>query len=134
MIMIFLMNGNGRMGDAKVLILGGRGMLGADLVKTCEAAGIKSRVLDLPEFDITDIGQLKVTDARTSGKILRAILTGKESGPRKDIVVLNAAAAIIAAGLAKDFASAIELAQSSIADGRALACLENLVEVSNRGS
>ena len=49
----------------------------------------------------------------------------------KDIVVLNAAAAIIVGGLAEDFASAIKLAQASVSNGSALACLEKLIEVSN---
>ena len=81
---------------------------------------------------LASIEQLKVTDSKTSAKVLRDIVTGKETGPRKDIVVLNAAAAIIAAGLADNFESAIKLAEASINDGKALACLEKLIEVSNK--
>jgi anthranilate phosphoribosyltransferase len=80
-----------------------------------------------------NIDDLKVTDAKTSAKVLRKILSGKEKGPRKDIVVLNAAAAIIVSGLANGFESAIRLADASVVDGRALACLEKLIEVSNSG-
>ena len=83
-------------------------------------------------FALASIEELKVTDAKTSAKVLRDILSGKESGPSKDIVVLNAAAAIIAGGLADNFASAIELAGASVSEGRALACLEKLIEVSNK--
>lgn len=78
-----------------------------------------------------NIEDLKAVDAETSAKILSDILGGAETGARKDIVVLNAAAAIIAGDLADDFRSAIELAKASIADGRALDCLEKLIEVSN---
>jgi len=46
-------------------------------------------------------------------------------------VVLNAAAAIIVAGLADDFEGAVGLAESSIKDGKARAALEKLIEVSN---
>ncbi len=81
---------------------------------------------------LADIDQLKVTDVRTSAKILRDILSGKETGPRKDIVILNAAAAIIAGGLADNFESAINLAETSVIDGKALACLEKLIEISNK--
>ncbi len=81
---------------------------------------------------LADVNQLKVTDAKTSAKVLRDILNNKETGPRKDIVILNAAAAIIAAGLANDFKPAIKLAQKSVSDGRALVCLEKLIEVSNK--
>ena len=75
--------------------------------------------------------ELKVTDAKQSAQVLRDILNGKETGPRKDIVVLNAAAGIIAGGLADDFKSAIAKAEASVSDGTALACLEKLIEVSN---
>jgi anthranilate phosphoribosyltransferase len=81
---------------------------------------------------LADVNQLMVADARTSAKVLRDILTGKEKGPRRDIVILNAAAAIIAGNLADDFESAINLANASVSDGRALACLERLIEFSNK--
>jgi anthranilate phosphoribosyltransferase len=94
---------------------------------------ITSKKLNPEELGIglADIEDLRVSDAKTSAKVLRDILSGKESGPRRDIVVLNAAAAIIAGGLADDFASAINSAQTSVSDGRASACLEKLIEVSN---
>ena len=105
-----------------------------------------TKILELKEGQITskelkpedlgiglaDIEDLRVSDAKTSANVLRDILNGKESGPRKDIVVLNAAAAIIAGGLADDFASAIKLAEASVSDGGASACLKKLIEVSNR--
>jgi anthranilate phosphoribosyltransferase len=80
---------------------------------------------------LANINDLKVNDAKESAKVLRKILNGKESGPRKDIVVLNAAAAIVVSGLADDFESAIKMADASVRGGRALACLEKLIEVSN---
>ncbi len=95
---------------------------------------ITSKELDPEELGIglADIEDLRVTDAKTSATVLREILSGKESGPRKDIVVLNAAAAIIAGGLADDFASAIKPAEASVSGGKASACLEKLIEVSNQ--
>jgi len=83
-------------------------------------------------IDLASIEELKVTDAKASAKVLRDILSGKEIGPRKDIVVLNAAAAIIAGNLANDFKSAITKAQASISSGEALRCLEKLIEISNK--
>jgi anthranilate phosphoribosyltransferase len=79
-----------------------------------------------------DIDDLIVADAAASAKIIRDILDGKEVGVGKDIVVLNTAAAIIAGGLAEDFTSAIKLAEASISDGGALACLDKLIEISNK--
>ena len=81
---------------------------------------------------LADVEQLRVSDVKTSAKLLMDIIGSKESGPRRDIVILNAAAAVIAGGLANDFDSAIKLAEASINDGKALGCLEKLIEVSNR--
>ncbi len=73
-----------------------------------------------------------MADAAASAKIIKDILDGKEVGVGRDIVVLNASAAVIAGGLAEDFASAIKLAESSIGNGSASTCLEKLIEVSNK--
>lgn len=70
-------------------------------------------------------------DADTNAHIIREILFEKTGGPRKDIVVLNAAAAIIVAGLARDFVEGIELADQAIHSGKAAECLEKLIEQSN---
>jgi len=45
--------------DAKIAILGGRGMLGTDLTNICEQHRFDVKVFDLPEFDITDSRQPK---------------------------------------------------------------------------
>jgi anthranilate phosphoribosyltransferase len=79
-----------------------------------------------------DIESLKVADAKASARIVRDILSGKQTGPGRDIVVLNASAAIIAGGLSGNFGSAMILAEASISEGRAMACLEKLVEISNK--
>ena len=53
------------MDDEKVVILGGRGMLGSDLAELCRKKR-ETVVLDLPEFDITDYGQLEEAVKRAS--------------------------------------------------------------------
>jgi anthranilate phosphoribosyltransferase len=107
--------------------------VGATKIIKLKGAKIESYEINAEDFGIApaNINDLKVTDAKESAKVLRNILSGKERGPRKDIVVLNAAAAIIVSGLADDFESAIKLADASVSDGRALACLEKLIEISN---
>ncbi len=79
-----------------------------------------------------DLEGLKVADAGASAKIVRNILSNKQTGPGRDIVVLNASAAIIAGGLAGNFGSAMILADASIRNGNALNCLEKLIDVSNK--
>jgi len=82
-------------------------------------------------ISLADFDSLKGGDAKANAKIVRDILSGTDTGARKDIVVLNAAAAIIVAGLAHDFEAAIALAESSVAEGKAQGALEKLIEVSN---
>ena len=109
----------------------------ASVTKIAELSGGKITHKELNPRDLgiepADVEKLKVSDAEASAKIVKDILSGKETGSAKDIVVLNASAAIIAGGLAEDFASAIELANASISDGSAQGCLEKLIEVSNEG-
>ena len=62
-----------------------------------------------------------------NAEITRKILAG-ETGPKRDVVVLNASAALIAAGKAKDFNEGILMAQKSIDSKKAAAKLENLIE------
>jgi anthranilate phosphoribosyltransferase len=80
---------------------------------------------------LADFEDLKGGDAEGNAAIVRDILTGKETGVKKDIVVLNAAAAIIVAGKAEDFPAAIKLAETAISSGRAASALEKMIEISN---
>jgi anthranilate phosphoribosyltransferase len=72
-------------------------------------------------------------DPERNAEVLRSVLEGAR-GPCRDIVVLNAAAAIASGGLADDIAAGIPLAQESIDTGGALNKLEALKELSHRGS
>ncbi len=56
----------------------------------------------------------------------RAIFAG-ENGPRRDIAVLNAGAAIYAAGRADDLEAGVQAAQAAIDDGSATRTLDALV-------
>ncbi len=49
----------------QVVLLGGRGMLGTDLERTLGQAGFGVEVFDLPDFDITDAGQLRAAAGRS---------------------------------------------------------------------
>jgi anthranilate phosphoribosyltransferase len=63
--------------------------------------------------------------------VTRAILAG-EPGPAADLAVINAAAAIYAAGLVEDLSAGVELARTTLADGRAATALEGYVAASIR--
>ncbi len=66
-------------------------------------------------------------EANENAAITRAILAGDDTSPRRDVVVLNASAALIAAAKADDLAAGIKLASESIDSGAAFKVLENLV-------
>ncbi len=71
-------------------------------------------------------GSLKGGGARDNAAILLNILKGKENGPMKDAALLNAAAALVVGGLAKDIQAGFLLAEEAIKGGKALAVLEKL--------
>jgi anthranilate phosphoribosyltransferase len=58
------------------------------------------------------------------------VLAGAE-GPQRDIVLLNAAGALVVVGAASDLEEGLLLAAESLDGGRARACLDRLVELSN---
>ncbi|MBU4344822.1 MAG: anthranilate phosphoribosyltransferase [Desulfobacteraceae bacterium] len=64
-------------------------------------------------------------DSEENAGITRRIFAG-EKGPKRDVVLLNASAALIAAGKAKDFKEGISLAETSIDSGAAAEKLEKL--------
>lgn len=70
-------------------------------------------------------------DPAHNAAAVRAVLSG-EVGPHRDIVILNAAAALVVADRAIDLAEGLELAVASIDSGSAAARLEDLISVSNR--
>lgn len=75
----------------------------------------------------TRMAELQGGSAADNAEIIRHILKG-ERGPKRDIVVLNAGAAIAAGGKAEDIAAGVALAQRSIDSGAALDKLNRLVE------
>lgn len=81
--------------------------------------------LGLPPARISD---LKGGDAPMNAEILQGILSGTNRGPARDIVILNAAAALQIAGEADDWPEALELAASVIDEGRALKALHAVQE------
>ncbi len=94
---------------------------------------------DLRSFEVTpeDAGlkrgrleDLKGGDPAHNAAALRALLDGYHS-PYRDVVLLNAAAALVVADRAEDLRTGVRLAAEAIATGRAKATLDTLVSVSN---
>jgi anthranilate phosphoribosyltransferase len=81
----------------------------------------------------TTIDRLKGGDAAYNADALRGLLRGDE-GPYRDIVLLNAGAALLVAGKAQSIKQGVMLAASAIDDGRAAAALDRLVAVTNEAA
>lgn len=73
---------------------------------------------------------LRGADAQTNAESARKVLAG-ETGAQRDIVVLNAALALVVAGVARGVTEGIATASDVLDDGRAADVLERLVTVSN---
>jgi anthranilate phosphoribosyltransferase len=76
------------------------------------------------------LGEIRGGTKKRNAEIVREILSGSK-GSKRDVTVLNAAAAFVIGGWAKDFRRGIELANQSIDSGKALNTLERLVEFTN---
>ncbi len=85
--------------------------------------------LGLPRATLSD---LKGGDAEENGAIVCAILDG-EPGPKRDVVLLNASAALVAEGSAGDLTEGLGMAARSIDSGAARARLDALVAFTNNG-
>jgi len=91
------------------------------------AGGVIKHVWEPEDFGVkrAEIGALKGGDAARNAAIVREILEG-QSGAKRDIVLVNATAGLVAAGLAADLGAGMEAAARSIDSGAALAKLELL--------
>jgi anthranilate phosphoribosyltransferase len=89
---------------------------------TLRAARITPEMAGLPRARLE---QFAGGDVATNARLLYDVLTGM-AGARRDIVLLNAAAALVAAGLALDLKEGVRLGAEAIDSGQAAATLEKL--------
>ncbi|HZT65548.1 MAG TPA: anthranilate phosphoribosyltransferase [Acidimicrobiales bacterium] len=92
---------------------------------------IRTYVVDPAELGLAaaKLEELRGADAATNAELARRVLAG-DPGPHLDVVMLNASAGLVAAGLAADLMVGLQVADDSIRSGRALAALERLAAVS----
>jgi len=103
-----------------------------DIVEVC-GGEIRRHVADYSDYGF---GRARPEDLAGGSladnvAITRGMLASRERGPRRDVVVFNAAAAIMISGRAAGFSEGIELAEESISSGQAWGVLEKVVEISN---
>jgi anthranilate phosphoribosyltransferase len=70
-------------------------------------------------------------DAHLNARVLRDVLSGEEMGAARDVILLNAGAAVYVSGT-KTFEEGVHLAEESIASGAAMKSLENFIRATRR--
>src|SRR4030095_484728 len=121
------------LGRARAWAVHGSGMDELSLCGSTEVREILNGSVNEFRVDPRDIGlrfcaieELRGGDRTTNAPILPDILEGAERGPRRDLVLLNAAAGFVITGLAPNLAAAYDLAREQVTSGRARAKLDAL--------
>ncbi|HEX9629874.1 MAG TPA: anthranilate phosphoribosyltransferase [Pyrinomonadaceae bacterium] len=89
---------------------------------TPEDFGLKSATLE----------NVRDNDAENSAAIISSIFSGARRDEARDLVVINAAAALVVGGAAQDFRKATRLAEESIDSGAAQSKLDELIRATNK--
>ncbi|RXE56873.1 anthranilate phosphoribosyltransferase [Methanoculleus taiwanensis] len=122
------------LGSERAMVVHGSGLdefttTGTTLVAELEGGRMYTSVIDCEDFGIprVDAAALRGGDARENARIIRGVLAGVRS-PARDIVLLNAGAAVYLGGLAADLADGIARARDAIDSGQAAERLARLIE------
>lgn len=108
-------------------------LTGETVIAEVTSAGVKLATVTPEQFGLTrcQMEALKGGDAVANAAIVRAVLAG-EKGPRRDIVLLNAGYALVAADKAATPAEGMILAAAAIDSGKALRQVEKLAALTNQ--
>lgn len=102
--------------------------------RVTELLGGRIRTFEVHPSDVgfatAPLEALLVESPQASAAAIRAILKGEDRGPRRRHALLNAAAALVVAGLADDLPAALPRAAEAIDSGASLRTLEHLVRIS----
>lgn len=128
----------GKLGSKRALVVHGEGNLDElTITGSTEVAelrdGTVSRYQITPEqfgFERAELSDLKGgRDSAESAEIMRNILMGQK-GPKRDMVLLNAGAAVMAAGVSENLSEGISQAAACIDSGKAVSALDSLIAFS----
>ncbi len=132
----------GELGSQAALVVHGYGGLdeltttGPNTISRLQNGQVYTQTLDptMLGFAKANPDELLGGTAEENATITREILTGQRKGAPREVVVLNAAAALIASGKATDFPMGLKLAYESLDSGAALAVLEKFVAFTQKAS
>src|SRR5262249_29796657 len=106
---------------------------GPTRISSASPAGIETRDVQPEEFGLgrSSLAELRGGDALTNARLLRSVLDG-ERGAYRDVVLANAAAALVLAGKVQNFAEGAATAAEAIDSGAAARTLNALAEFTQR--
>ncbi|MCI8489186.1 MAG: anthranilate phosphoribosyltransferase [Lachnospiraceae bacterium] len=127
-----------RLGVERAFVVSGKDHMdeitttGATVISEIKDGNVTTYEVTPEEFGLkrTALDDLRGGDGAENAKIAKRILTG-EKGPKRDIVLLNAGAALYIARLADSVKEGILMAEESIDSGNAMRVLQELEEMSN---
>lgn len=109
-------------------------ILGESLVAEVRGGEITEYTITPEELGLKrcKIDDIAPGDPKYNAKTVREVFEGKERGPKRDVVVLNAAGAFVVAEKVPNLKEGVEYAQKIIDEGKAAKKLDELVEVSQK--
>ncbi len=133
-------NALARLGTTRSIVVHGQDGLGeisnSTTTDVSEVRGkmVSNGTLEPSDFDIeaSSFELLRVSDASESAEVIQRVLDGHR-GPVRDVVVVNAAAAVWVSGLSDNLVTAAERCSNAIENGQAKEMLKDLVEMTNKG-
>ena len=128
-----------RLGSRSAFVVHGEDSLdeisitGPTFVSELRNGEVSTYIIEPEDFGLprASMHEIKGGDAKENAQIVLNVLNG-EAGAKRNIVLLNAAAALVAAGWAQDFNEGIKRAAQSIDSGAAMRKLKALKELTNR--
>ena len=129
----------GRLGTREAFVVCGEGLFdeisicGPTRVSHLKENNVRTFEITPEDYGLKRVGpeEIKGGDAQENARIIRDILKG-EKGPKRDMVLLNAASAFVVTGLDNDLKEGIKRAEDSIDSGRAMAKLDSLIEFTQK--
>jgi anthranilate phosphoribosyltransferase len=121
------------LGTERALVVHGDGvdelpLDGSGVMYDVSPLGIRRRRVVAARLGLRPAGREELAggDAAHNASLIRAILAGRDHGPRREVVLLNAGAALLAAGRVRTLAAGVQAAASAIDQGRAMGVLDRL--------
>ncbi len=107
---------------------------GRTFVAAVEGGQVSSNVISPEDFGLKPgpIDHLQTRSAKESAKIILDVLASKRRDGARSLIVLNAAAALVVGGIAKDPMQAARLAEQSLDSGQAQNKLDRLIQITNK--